>query len=863
MEVKDWERIEELFHEALPLNSEARTAYLDGACVGDESLRAEVESLLAAYKGREHFMEEAAFGLGLKVLSEVTDASLVGKLIGPYQILKQLGKGGMGEVYLAEDTRLERKVALKFLAARLVDDNWAKRQLVKEAQSAAMLDHPNICAIYGIEEAEGYSFIVMQYADGDTLATLIGKQLPDITQTISFAIQLASAVTEAHAHGIIHRDIKPQNIVVTSGGQVKVLDFGIAKTTRRKHSANVLTDDTSRFSQNGFVIGTVAYMSPEQLRAERLDFRSDIFSLGTVLYELVCGQKPFARKSEAEIISAILTSRPPPPARATNDVPPELNRIIFKCLEKDKEQRYQSASELLYELNSLQRADIVTPRRRPYLGLRAIAAFVLFVLLVVASGFIYLRLTRVQTLAVLPIVNASTDPEMEPFSNGLTEDLINNLSHLSRLRVKALTLVSGYRGGQINPLEVGRGLHVDAVLTGTVVRQGEMLVLQTNLIDTSDGTQLWGERYNVRPDQVLDLQTDVAEKVTSKLALRVGESEKKLLAARPTQNNEALSEYYKGRDLWEKRNKTNISEIMAHFQKAIELDASYARAYAGLADCYVLLNTVAYGSMPTDEAMKKARFMAQRALDIDANLAEAHTSLGVVKLKYEWDWQGAEGEFTRAIALKPDNAWAHYWYSQLLVVIGQPDKAIAESQVASDLAPFSPLARTNRCRSFYYAHQYDTAANCFNEILAKEPDNVSAQYVLSYVYIQKGMYEDAIGILEKLYERDKPLAAAPLGFAYAKGGRSAAALTILAELQARSAQEMAQGGRLPQHEEAIIYMGLGDTDAVFAHLEKSYHEHFSSIPFLLADPIYDGLRSDARFADLARRLNLTPSAPST
>jgi serine/threonine-protein kinase len=857
MEFKDWERIEHLFHAALPLNAEERTAYLHRSCVGNESLLAEVESLLAAVNGRENFMEEPAFDLGLKVISGDNAETLTGKLIGSYKLLKLLGKGGMGEVYLAEDTRLGRKVALKFLSAKLVDDNWAKRQLVKEAQSVAMLEHPNICAIHGIEQAGGYSFIVMQYAEGETLADIIRKQLPDITQAVSFAVQIVSAVAEAHAHGIIHRDVKPQNIVVTPGGQVKVLDFGLAKTVQRKHGDIVPADDTSRVSENGLVIGTVAYMSPEQLRAERLDFRSDIFSLGTVIYELVCGKKPFARNSNAEVISAILTSRPEPLTHPSQHIPPELSRIIFKCLEKNKEQRYQSASEVLYELDSMQKASVVRPSWRRYLAPRAVAAFVLlFVLIATASVFAYMRLTRIQTLAVLPIVNVNADSEMEPLSDGLTEDLINKLSRLSRLRVKALTTISGYKGQKIDPLEVGRNLKVDVVLAGSVIRQDGMLILQTSLINTSDGSQLWGEKYNVRQEQVLELQEKVLEQVTSKLALWVGEGEKKLLAGRPTQNNAALTEYYRGRHLWYKRNKENIREALVHFQKAVEIDPSYAKAYAGLADCYVLLNTVAYGNTPTDETMKKARASALQALEIDDSLPEAHTALGVVKLKYEWNWQEAEQAFQRAIALNPDYAWAHYWYSQVLVVTARQNEAIAQSQTASDLAPFSPLASTGLCRAFYFARQYDRAVACSNEVLAQYPGSVSAQFIITYAYLQKGMYTDAIGILEKLYANDKALAAAPLGFAYGRSGRRDEALKILDDMR-----KMSKDIYLPPQEAALVYIGLNNKNEAFAWLEKSYGERFATLIFLTTDPVYEGLRSDARFADLARRLNLTLSAP--
>lgn len=861
MKAEDWERIESLFHAARPLAPEARGVYLDGACSGDSVLRAEVESLLAACGGRERFMEEPAFDLGLKVLAGAAADSLAGRRIGPYQILTQLGRGGMGEVYLAEDTRLGRRVALKFLSAKLVDDNWAKRQLVKEAQSAAMLDHPNICAIHGIEEAEGYSFIAMQYAEGDTLATLIRKQLPDIPQAVSLAVQIAGAVAEAHAHGIIHRDIKPQNIVVTPAGQVKMLDFGLAKIIQLKHDAGPLAEDTSQLSNSGLVVGTVTYMSPEQLRAERLDFRSDIFSIGAVLYETVCGKKPFARDSKAEVISAILTSRPAPLTREAGDIPPELSRIIFKCLEKHKEQRYQSASELIYELSRLQEGSAPPLPFWSRLAPRAAAALLLLVVLAAALLFVSrARPANVRTLAVLPIANASAAPEMEPLSDGLTEDLVNKLSHLSALRVKALTTVSGYKGRQVDPLEVGRGLHVDAVLVGSLARQGELLVLQASLLDTSDGTQLWGDKFTVRPEEILDLQDAVSEKVTSQLAPQAGEDEKKLLAQRPTQNHEALTEYYRGHDLWEKRNKDNFPEIMAHYQRAVELDASYARAYAGLADCYVQMNSPAYGNMSSRDALNKAKYMATRAIELDDSLPEAHTSLGVVLFKFEWNWPEAEKEFRHAIELKPNYAWAHYWYSQLLSVTGRADEAIAQSRTAADLAPFSTAAGNGLCRAFYLARQYGAAESCYGELLGRDRDNVNANYLLSYVYLKQGRYAEAIRILEKIYAKDKDkqrLAAAPLGFAYGKNGEAGKALKILEDME-----EMSKTVYVPPQERAIIYIGLGNNDKVFYWLEKSYDEHFSTLNFLTAEPIYEDIRSDPRFAPLARRINLTPEGVS-
>jgi TolB-like protein/tRNA A-37 threonylcarbamoyl transferase component Bud32 len=855
MEAEEWERIESLFHEARALAPEARAVYLDGACAGAAALRAEVESLLAACHGREHFMEEPAFDLGLKVLAAAPPDSLAGRLIGPYKILKQLGRGGMGEVYLAEDARLGRRVALKFLSARLVDDNWARRQLTKEAQAIAILDHPNICAVHGVEEAEGYSFIVMQYVEGDTLADLIRKRPPDISRAVAFAAQIAGAVAEAHAHGIIHRDIKPQNIVVTPTGQVKVLDFGLAKSVRLKHEAGPVTDDTSQFSKSGLLVGTVSYMSPEQLCAEKLDFRSDIFSLGAVFYEMVGGRKPFARDSHAEVISAILTSTPPPLAREGGGVPPELSRIILKCLEKNKEQRYQSVSELSYELGRLQEGNVPARPWAPRLGRRAGAVALLLALLSALLLFVFRpRPAPARTLAVLPIVNASAAPELEPLSQELTEELINKLSRLSALRVKAFTSVSGYRDRQADPLEVGRRLNVDAVVSGAVSRQADgSMELRLGLLDTSDGAQLWGETYSLRLEQVFDVQERVSEAVAARLAPEANEGERRLMAAWPTRSHEALNEYYQGHNLWEVRTKENINEIKAHYERAIQLDASYAKPYAGLADYYMQLNTPAFGNMPAEEVLKKARYMALKAVELDDDLPEAHTSLGVVKFRFEWNLSEAETEFGRAIALNPSYAWPHYWYSQLLSVTGRADEAIAQSRLASDLAPFSPAAKLGVCRALYFARQYDAAADCSNQVLAGDPDNVIAQYILSYTYLKRGMYPDAVKVLEKLYAKDKSLAAAPLGFAYGKSGDVGKALELL-----KNVEELSKPDYSLSQERAIIYTGLGDRDDAFAWLERSYAEHFTTLIFLTTDPIYEDLRSDPRFAALARRLNLTP-----
>ncbi|HEX5705989.1 MAG TPA: protein kinase [Pyrinomonadaceae bacterium] len=850
MAANDWQKVEDIFHAALGLGGVERDAYLDGACASDVSLRGEVESLLAAFEGRRGFMEEPVLELGMKVFSGGRAETLAGRTLGPYRLIETLGKGGMGEVYLAEDTRLGRKVALKFISTTLVDDNWAKRQLVREAQAVAMLDHPNICAVHGIEETDGHNFIVMQHVEGRTLDHLMAAGPLEPERVLSLSVQIVSALAEAHAHGIIHRDIKPQNIVVTEGGQVKVLDFGLAKFAQRQQGLLDAGAQPSETTQRGLIIGTVAYMSPEQLKAERLDYRSDVFSFGTVLYEMLGGRNPYAHESSAETISAILTKQPPPLKELADGVARALERIARKCQEKDKELRYPSTSELLYELGEVQAG--ARPRLRPRRNSLRAAAALLILLIVAVSVFAYLRLTKVQRLAVLPIANASADANVEYLGDGLTESLISKLSKLSKLRVKPGTAVSGYKGREVDPRQIGRELQVDAVLVGRIVRQGESLVLETEMVDAGDGTRLWGERY--RLDQhIFEAQERVCERVASSLLLWLGGEEKKALAAHRTDNTVALRHYMEGRFLLGKRDKETVKQAIAHFDEAIRLDRAYAQAYAGLAECYVLLPSVAYGDTPPSEAMPKARAAAKHALEIDDTLAEAHNSLGIVKLWYEWDWQGAQREFELALDLKPDYAPARYAYSNLLAVTGRWDEFIRESAAAKELDPFSTRGDTNFCRAFYYTRQFDKAADCLNRILDEHPNDSSSRYVLGYVYLQQGMDDAATEVFQKMYAANKRLALAPLGFVYGKTGRRAEALKILAE-----AEQLYEHDHLPAQELAIIHMGLGRKDEAFAWLEKAYAERYGPHIYVPVDPLFDSLRSDARFAELAQRLNLSP-----
>jgi serine/threonine-protein kinase len=863
MELNDWQHIEDLFHAALQLEAEARASYLARSCGGNEALRQEVESLINTFERERSFMEQPALSFGLKVLSDELSKSLTGESIGQYKIFQLLGKGGMGEVYLAEDCKLERNVALKFFSNKFADDETAKDQLTNEARAVAKLEHPNICTVHGIEETDGHTFIVMQYVEGRTLADVIRDEPPDLKQVLELAEQIVSALAAAHAAGIIHRDIKPQNIVVTAEQKVKMLDFGLAKLVQGNRNLEGAAAQASQTARVGIVIGTIAYMSPEQVRAEELDFRTDIFSFGTVLYEMLGGENPFRRARDEDTLAAIKADAPTPPlplANPVSDIPESLRRITHKCLEKKRELRYQTADELLADLCQLlkdrepgvNRSPQAAAQKRIRFKYYAAAAVVLLVLLSAGAAFIYLRMARVHTLAVLPLANESSNPDMEYLSNGLTQSLIDRFSGLSKLRVKPSTLVSVYGQRKVDAVTAGRELKVDAVLEGKIVGQNEALSLQVSLINTADGTELWTKQFDLKMAEILPLQDEIARAVTASLGLWLSDEEKRLLVKHQTDNPEAFRQYMLGRYYWSKRDPENLQTAINHFNEAKELDPLYAQAHAGLADSYVLMNLVAYGKLSTQEAMTRARRAAWDALNIDATLSEAHTSLGIVKLKFEWNWQEAEKEFRQAIVLKPDYAPAHYWYSGLLVVLGRFDEAIRQSEITRELDPFSPLAVMNLGRTFYHAGQYERAAEYFNEILEKDPGDQKALYMLSLVYLQKDMYQQAIESLQKIAAVNPLFAAAPLGYAYGKTGRRAEALGILKKLEEASKQNP-----VPPQEMAIIYVGLNDKEKAFELLEEAYRQRFAPLTNLTTEPLLNDLRSDPRFADLAHRMNLT------
>ena len=847
MKNKDWQQIESFFHSALGVEVEERDAYLSEVCAGNKLLRREVETLIEAFENRSTFLDESAFELGLTVLESDSKTSLAGQTVGNYKIQLKIGEGGMGDVYLASDTRLNRRVALKLLSPALVGDKWAKRQLVKEAQAAAMLEHPNICAVHSFEEIGEHSFIVMQYIEGRTLADLLEQRLVRPEMVWPLAQQITGALAAAHAHGIIHRDVKSGNIMVTAEGNAKVLDFGLAKISTAR-STETTGESLNPFSQSDVIVGTVAYMSPEQLRAEKLDFQSDIFSLGIVLYQLISGKHPFLRKSDAETISAILKDAPAPLNGLVGKIPVGLNRIVKKCLEKNKEQRYQSASEVLLDFFNLPEKKKLSQKNR---YLRWLIISIVLVCLITVGALIYRRANKVQTLAVLPFINESADLGADYLTDGMAESLIYKLSLSPQVSVKAFTQVSGFGNNRKDPAEIGKALHVEMVLTDSIIRQNDQLVLQTKLIKTADGTIVWSNNHAWREAEILIIQDSIAQNVLTELRVVPDNKISKNREGRFSENADAYRYYLKGRSYWGKRDGENIKMAIEAFNKAIEIDPAYAKAYSGLADVYVVRSLVTYNPIPSKDAMIRAKAAAKQALEIDDSLCESHTAMGVVLQKYEWNWPGAEREFLRAIELNPEYAQAHYWYSDLLATTGRLDQAIFESLKARELDPFSPLAEMNVGRVFYYARQYDNSLQYLSHTLENDPHNSKAIYITGLIYLQQKRYDEALAVLVKLYNsKDKPLAIAALGYAYGKSGRKVEAQAILNELE-----EMAKSGYVPPQERAIVYLGLNDKEKAVYWLEQSYGEHLPALAAVNVEPLFDDLRADAGFQNLIQRMN--------
>ncbi len=826
--------------------------------------------------------------------------------VSHYRIVSKIGAGGMGEVYLALDTELDRRVAIKILPEALASDQQRLQRFVQEAKAASALNHPHILTIHEIGSTENLRFIATEFIDGDTLRQRISAGT-NLSETLEAAIQVGGALAAAHAAGIIHRDIKPENIMVRRDGYIKVLDFGLAKLTGSKGSTTDTEAPTKAMVNTGAgtVMGTANYMSPEQAKGTRVDARTDLWSLGVVLYEMITGHVPFPGETPTETISLILQKEPAPLTRFTNEVPAELQRIVTKALTKEREERYQTAKDLLIDLRNLKRklevdAEIertVAPEFRSsasassgqstpatissalaatasssaasaassaeYIvsGIKqhklsiAIAIILLLVGAIGSAMFLHARNTEVaiDSIAVLPFENQNHNPDSEYVSDGVTEGIINTLTQLPNLKVIARSSVFRYKGNSTDPFTAGKELGVRAVLTGRIMQRGDTVTVSTELVDVRDNKQLWGEQYSEKMSDLMSLQREIASKITSNLRLAISGETHNRMAKHYTDNPEAYQLYLKGRYYWNKRNAESLKKSIEYFNQAIEKDPNYALAYAGLGDAYGLIPGYSGGS--PQEFGPKAKAAAKEAVELDDTLAEAHTSLANMLAGYDWNWAESTKEFQRAIELNPNYATAHHWFSDtVLLATGRIDEAIAEMKRAQELDPLSLIINAELGSNYMFARQYDKAIEQLRKTIEMDPSFYYARYNLGEAYEFTGNFQEALKEYQTAYRlSDDPGMLGYIGHVHARSGKKAEALKTLEQMKEISRQRY-----VPAYSFAQVYEALGEKDQAFQWLEKCYQDRDPSMVLIKVDSTLDNLRTDSRFADLLKRMGLQP-----
>jgi serine/threonine-protein kinase len=883
-----WRQIKSIHDDAIQYAPDERARFLKDVCGDDNLLRREVESLLSSYSDAENFMEQPAVAQEVSGMSESGDKKPgTGKCFGHYEIIKQIGAGGMGEVYLAQDKKLDRRVAVKILNERFSRDESNLRRFTQEAKAASALNHPNILVIHEIGEAGDAHFIVSELVEGNTLREIFNQSPLKSAEVLDVSIQIAGALAAAHAARIIHRDIKPENIIVRPDGYVKILDFGLAKLVEQQKSFIGVDDKTAEMNHTakGVILGTANYMSPEQARGEPVDERTDIFSFGVLLYEMISGRTPFVGNTVSETFANLMNSEPQPLARYAAGVSDELQRIVSKMLRKNKDKRYQTMKDVLTDLkdlretmafgerlekshtpgaenatNILQAAtdatNFQTSETRHGFSQKikqhksaALAVLITSVAaLAVAGYFAYTALRPrppITSVAVLPFQNGSGDASLDYLSDGLSESVIDRLSQLAQLKVIARSSSFKYRGENIDFKEVANKLGVRAIVTGRIIQRGDNLSIRVEMIDARDNRQLWSEQYNRRLADAIAVQQEIARTVSEELRLKLSEAQEQQITKRLTNNSQAYQFYLNGVFLRRKGGTENVKKSLEYQNQALALDPNFALAYTEVARGYNTL--VLNGVLAPQDGKPKARAAIEKALELDETLAEVHLAKARIK-RDELDRTGAEREYRRAIELSPNLADAYLAYSIYLIQSERMDEALRHIERAQQLDPLRVALKTTEGNILYFARRYDEAIQKLQDAVKLEPDDTTSHYYLGYAYTAKGQYAEAIGSLQTAAKINGETTSTLvyLGQAYAKWGKRDEALGILDRL--KTTEKYVSPAEL-----AILYTALGDKEKAFALLEKAYTARDLQLQFLKVEPGYDALRDDPRFTDLLRR----------
>lgn len=803
---------------------------------------------------------------------------MIGQLLLHYRVVEKIGEGGQGTVYKVIDTTLDRPAVIKVLPPDLTDSASNLMRFEREAKLASSLDHPNICTIFGLHRVDDIQFIAMQYVEGRNVRQLVGGQPLDLRRALSITIQVTDALAAAHSRGIVHRDIKARNVMVTRSGTVKVLDFGLAKLIESPHKDS----SDPQLTEVGVPYGTSTYAAPEQAQGLKADHRADVFSTGVLLYEMLAGTWPFRGKTALDVRYAVVYHKPKPIAEARGEDSPQLRRIqeiLDKALAKDPGDRYQRIEDMRTDLqevlrevdddsslgNTLTDAPISVPPPAPasrnvWTSTRRVIVVAVAALLILALPFIAYKLYQpaesessaaINSLAVLPFANS--DPNTEYLSDGITESLIENLSRVPNLKVKSRSTVFHYKGRETDPKKIGRELGVHALLSGSVVQQGDDLAVSVELIDVRDDSHIWGERYGRKVSEVVSLPQQISRDVSERLRSRTDTVDHAQLTRNYSPDSEAYRLYLQGRYNWNKRTVEGLRSGIDYFGKAIMRDQDYGLAYAGLSDCYLLLNV--YNVTSADESFPKAEAASKRALSINESLAEAHTSLAFVTYRYHLRWAEAEEHFKKAISLNPNYATAHQWYGSYLAALGRLNEAVVEAKTAHELEPFSLTIYSDYIRSLYYAGRLEEARKESQKLIEMDANFGRGYYELGLVLEEEGKFEEAIAAFKTALKSlpDNNAALTALGHAQALAGKRADAEKIISRLQELSKQQY-----VSPFQTAVVYAGLDERKLALDWLEKSHEERFNWLPFIQIDPVFKNLRSEARFLELSKSLGLKP-----